>query len=190
MIEKWTILKSERLISNRWIGVRHDQCRIADDTVIEYYVVEKPDYVSIVPITDDGQVVLVRQYKHGCGEIVYELPAGYLEPGEDPLECAQRELREETGYSAETIIPLGRLYTAPSVMTCSAYFFLAQGVRPAGLQTLDEDERIDVEAMPLQTLLEAAANNEILNDVSSLAALYLAQSKWKGGDDYEAPSPR
>ena len=96
---KWDIINSEYLFRRPWLTVRHDQVRLPDGRINpEFYVLEYPDWVNVIAITEDGMFVLERQYRHGLGKTCYEIPAGVIENGETPLEAAKRELQEETGY--------------------------------------------------------------------------------------------
>ncbi len=173
-LEPWEVLESSYVFSNRWLRVRKDICRTNRGNVIDYYVTERFDYVLIVALTPQAELLIVRQYKHGAGKIVRELPAGYIEDGEDPLVCAHRELREETGYEAEKMLPLGVVHASPSASTHQAHFYLAIGARPVGVQHLDANENIVVEKMDFAQAVQAAAHNQVFADLSSTAALFLA----------------
>ena len=91
---KWDIINSEYLFRRPWLTVRHDQVRLPDGRINpEFYVLEYPDWVNVIAITEDGMFVLERQYRHGLGKTCYEIPAGVIEKGETPLEAAKRELQ-------------------------------------------------------------------------------------------------
>ena len=96
----WKTLSSEYLIKRPWLTARRDKVQLPDGRILdEYYVLEYPTWVNVIAITKEGDMVLVRQYRHALGRTNFELVAGVLEKGEDPLVAAQRELLEETGYS-------------------------------------------------------------------------------------------
>lgn len=173
-IEPWEVLESSIAFSNPWLRVRKDIVRTNRGNISDYYVVERFDYVLIVAITSDSEVLMVRQYKHGAGQVIRELPAGYVEDGEDPLLCAHRELREETGYEATEMEPLAVLFASPSAASHRAHVFLATGLRQAGEQRLDANENILVEKMDLAAAVQSAAHNPVFQDVSSTAALLMA----------------
>lgn len=100
---KWELLKSEYLFNRPWLTVRKDCVKIPSGEINdEFYVLEYPDWVNVIAITDEGQFVLEKQYRHGLGKTCYEIPAGVIEEGESPLEAAKRELQEETGYGDGT----------------------------------------------------------------------------------------
>jgi len=101
----WSVRASRYSFRDRWLAVRSDQCTAADGTIIAPYdVVELPDWVNILALTLEQEIVLVREYRHGTGEITLELPSGTVEAGEAPLATAQRELREETGYGGGRVV--------------------------------------------------------------------------------------
>ena len=173
-IEPWEVLDSTIAFSSPWLKVRQDLCRTNRGNLVDYYVVERFSYVAVVAVTPASEVLVVRQYKHGAGQVVRELPAGYIEDGEDPLDCARRELWEETGYEAESMEPLGVLFASPSASAHRAHFFLATGLHQAGEQHLDASESIVVEMMDLQTAVQAAARGQVFQDLTSTAALFMA----------------
>ena len=96
---KWKTLSTEYLIKRKWLTARRDTVQLPDGRINEeYYILEYPDWVNVIAVTKDGKFVMERQYRHGAGEVGYELPCGVMEPDESPLCGAQRELLEETGY--------------------------------------------------------------------------------------------
>jgi len=173
-VRPWDVVESTTILKNPWLTVRRDLCRTSRAQVLDYYVVEKPDYCMVVAVTPARQVVLVREYKHGAREIVRQLPAGYIHPGEPPAESAARELREETGFASPDLRYLGALHASPSAMQCRAHVFLARDAKQRHEQDLDPAEQIAVELMDLEELRRAVARNEVLGDVSSVAALFMA----------------
>ena len=142
---KWDIINSEYLFRRPWLTVRHGQVRLPDGRINpEFYVLEYPDWVNVIAITEDGMFVLERQYRHGLGKTCYEIPAGVIEKGETPLEAAKRELQEETGYGEgewETLMTVsGNCSTTSNLTHC----FLAKGVKKISGQHLDATEDISV----------------------------------------------
>jgi 8-oxo-dGTP pyrophosphatase MutT (NUDIX family) len=169
------VLSSRYLIDNQWIKVRVDTCRTSRGVTIEdYYVVEKPDFTMVVAITDDGKLVTIREYKHGCGGVVLQLPAGYLEPGEDPAHNAVRELREETGYEASRVEHLASLCSSTGIMTNRAHIFLCTGLRAAGPQEMDVQEDIEVHLVDFEDAVAQVCQGRLLEGTAAVAAVLLA----------------
>nr|MDA8217414.1 NUDIX hydrolase [Dehalococcoidales bacterium] len=145
MPKKWDVLSSRYVLDNRWLRVREDRCRTGRGTLVDgYYVTERNDFAMVVALTEAQDVLLVRQYKHGCGQIVCECPAGYIHPGEEPRAAAERELREETGYVAGSVEPLAALFASPAASNHRMHLFLGRGIRKVGEQKLDPAEDIEV----------------------------------------------
>ena len=133
--------------------------------------------VCIIPITDDGMVVMERQYRYAHGRVFFEIPAGKLDyPDEDPLEAAKRELLEETGAVAEKITYLGRLDTTPALIRERIHMYLAEGLT-FGERKLDADEFINVELVPLTDLVEMVMRGEICDGKTQIAILKAARIK-------------
>lgn len=141
----WKTLSSEYLIERPWLTARRDKVQLPDGRILdEYYVLEYPTWVNVIAITKEGDMVLVRQYRHALGRTNFELVAGVLEKGEDPLVAAQRELLEETGYSGGEWKELMQLSANSSTMTNLTHCFLAEGVEKTALQNLDASEDLEV----------------------------------------------
>jgi ADP-ribose pyrophosphatase len=183
-IQPWEVLESSTVFSCPWLKVRKDICRSNRGNVVDYYVIDRFSYVLIVAVTPHSEVLVVRQYKHGAKQVVRELPAGYIEPGEDPVDCARRELREETGYEAERIEPLAVLFASPTAASNKAHIFLATGLVKAGDQQPDPNEKIVVEKMDLA----AAVAAQPFQGLSSVAALLLAWQRWASEETTRCPS--
>ena len=170
----WRVEDRRRLVDSRWLWVDRETVTLPDGTRLDdYYVVHEPDFVMALAVTGDDQAVLARQYKHGIGRATLELPAGYLEEDDVSAEAAiGRELREETGYVARRIEPLGALVTSPTRSPGRGHYFLATGCQRVDDQRLDATERIEVVLAPLERLPALVAAGEI-DAVSSVAAIFL-----------------
>jgi 8-oxo-dGTP pyrophosphatase MutT (NUDIX family) len=143
-------LEKHRLISPR-TGNEHD-----------FFILDCPDWCNIVPLTDDGNVVMVRQRRHGIGEETLELPGGMIDPTDPtPLEGARRELLEETGYRARTVEPIGVIAPNPAMQTNRCHSFLARGCELSGALELDGGEDIEVVTVPIAEIPERIRNGEI-----------------------------
>ena len=161
--KKWKILSSEYLVRRPWLTARRDVAQLPDGRINhEYYVLEYPDWVNIIAVTRDGQMILERQYRHALGKTCYELPCGVIEAGETPLEAAKRELLEETGYAGGEWQEWMTLSPNPATSTNLAHSFLATGVEKVSGQHLDATEDIDVYLVGPDFVRELLENNQIL----------------------------
>lgn len=161
-IQKWTILFSKYILKTKWLTVRQDKIRTSTgEEVDDYYVLEYPDWINVLAITEDGLFIIERQYRHGTQTIDYELCAGTVEKGENPLETAKRELLEETGYYGGS----WELYCVstpnPAAMTNINYSYLAKGVQYSGNRYLEKTEDIEIVLMDYQELKKIIKNGEI-----------------------------
>lgn len=159
---KWKVLGSEYLFERPWLTVRKDRVQISTGQVNdEYYVLEYPDWINVIAITEDGQFVMEKQYRHGLGKTCYEIPAGVIEKGESPLEAAKRELMEETGYGdgtwREMMTVSGNTSTTNNVSHC----FIATGVRKISGQNLDRTEDLEVRLLSREQVLDLLTNDQV-----------------------------
>ncbi len=146
--QAWTVVSSEYLIRRPWLTARKDHVRLPSGVEnTEYWVLEYPAWVNVIAVTTDGRIVMEQQYRHGLGITAYELPAGVVEAGEEPLAAAQRELLEETGYTGGEWQLLTVL--SPNASACSNlnYSFVATGVEHTSTQHLEPTEDISVQLM-------------------------------------------
>ncbi|WP_375437547.1 NUDIX hydrolase [uncultured Hymenobacter sp.] len=150
-IKPWTTLSSELVFHHRWYKLRRDHVQLPTGQVLDdYFVSVRANVALIFALTADEHVILVRQYKHGIGEILIEVPGGVVDEGEtSPLAAAKRELLEETGYVSDEIEPLLEVSDNPTKDTNRIYFFLARNARLVAAQHLDETENIEVLRVPL-----------------------------------------
>ena len=153
--------------------MRVDTVRLQDGREFEMEVIEHSRSVVVVPVTDKGSVLLVRQWRQATGDWLLEAPAGRLEQGESPADAAQRELREETGFSAKELRPLGGFWTAPGLFTEYMYTFLATGLEPAPLpQDPGEDVRVEeVRLDEVPGMIESGAIQDAKTIASVLGVL-------------------
>lgn len=174
----WRVVESSRLVSNRWITVRRDVCQpTRDERLYDYYVVEKSDFAMAVALTADRRLLLVRQYKHGGGQVILECPAGYIDVGEDSADAVRRELREETGYEAREVMPLGVFLVSPSFLNNRAHFFLCLDAEPVGAQKLDALEDIEVVPLDFEQAVRDLVAGRLELDMASTAAVLLARER-------------
>lgn len=161
---------------NRWMTVREDAILRADGAAGIYGVVERPDFVVVIPIEADGSVHLVEQYRYPVGARFWELPQGAWEhaPQADPLAVAAGELREETGLIAERLTHVGHLFPGCGYATQGYHVFLAQGLRQTSQQLDAEEHGLITECFAAETLVEMIRSGRI-KDASTIAALGLAR---------------
>ena len=150
-----------------------DRVELCDGKITRREVVEHPGGVCVLPVDENGLCYMVRQFRYPFGKMLLEAPAGKLEKGEDPLECGVRELSEETGLSAEEMIPMGSMCTSPGYSTERLYLYLARGLH-RGESHPDEGEFLNVERYPLSELVEMVMRNEI-DDGKTVAAILKAE---------------
>ena len=161
-IKEWKVLESEYLVRRPWLTARRDRLELPDGRIIpEYYVLEYPDWVNVIAITKDGQFVMERQYRHAARKISLELPCGVMEEGETPLEAAQRESLEETGFGGGQWKKLMELSPNPSAMSNTTHCFLAIGVEKIAEQHLDETEELSVLFMTKEEVKRMLNENQI-----------------------------
>lgn len=141
----WKTISSEYLVKAPWAVLRKDICEMPNGHIVpEYYVLEYPNWVNMVAVTENGEFILVRQYRHGIGDFVLEIPGGVIDPGEEAIEAARREMLEETGYAFESVQELVSLYPNPATSNNMTATFLMTGGRKVQEQDLDDQEEIDV----------------------------------------------
>jgi ADP-ribose pyrophosphatase len=167
------LIESESIYKGRAFDIRRDTVRLPDGRTTKLDVVEHIGSAVIIPVDDQGNMYFVRQYRHAARLDMLELPAGTLEPGEDPLVCAKREVREETGMASNHIREIGGFYLAPGYSTEFMRVYLATDLYHDPLEA-DEDEFLRVEKMPVKDAIKLAESGG-LPDAKSLAALLLAK---------------
>lgn len=179
MSKAWQTLDSELLLDRKWLRVRRDRVRTANGVLIdEFHVIEAAPWAAVVCITEERELVLVEQYRHGHGGLSLELPAGVLEPGEPPLEAARRELREETGYEAPHFEALWQTRPEPARHEQWAHFAVATGARLVQGQVLDATEDVTVVRRPVSEL--DAIVSEMVHGLHVAALLLAARRGYLG----------
>jgi ADP-ribose pyrophosphatase len=156
----------------RVVNLVVDTVTLPNGTTLDLEVVRHPGAASVVPLVNNGNVLLIRQYRHAAGGFIYEIPAGKLDPGEDPRHCAARELEEEVGRRASSLEPLVTFFTTPGFTDEVIHVFLATGLAP-GTQKLDQDEVLEVIEMSLDDALARIADGTI-RDAKTIIGLQTA----------------
>jgi ADP-ribose pyrophosphatase len=166
------VLSSKTGFTGRAFTIRVDQVKLDNGNTAQWEVLEHPGGVSIVPLDDEENVLMVRQYRHCVGSELLELPAGTLKKGEDPALAATRELQEEVGMTAANLELIGEFYLAPGYSTELMRVYVATGLTPSSLPQ-DEDEQIEVERIPFAQAVKLAITGQ-LRDAKSITGLLLA----------------
>ncbi len=163
-------LDSQTLYQGRIIEVRKDTVLLENGTITTREVIHHPGGVGIVPLTDEGEVYMVRQFRYPYHTTLWEIPAGKLSEGEDPLSCGRRELLEETGCTAQEMLSLGCMYPSAGYVDEVIHLYLARGLSVES-QSLDDDEFLDVESFPLDRLVQMVLSGEIRDAKTQIAVL-------------------
>ncbi len=169
---------SRRIYQGRLVDLHLDEVTLPNGLTIGVEVIRHPGAAAVVAIDAEGRVVLERQYRHAAGGFIFEIPAGTLDGAEDPLACAQRELREEAGLVAATYTYLGSILTAPGFCDERIHLFLARHLAAAE-QALEPDEVLSLEWVPLRGTLEMIRDGTI-RDAKTIAGLHHAAARLIG----------
>ena len=171
----WKVLSHRSLLKIvPWLEVVREQVQLPDGQVVDdYYTIRLPEYSVVVALTPDGRVVAERHYKHGLRAVSLSLPAGYLADGEEPLRGAQRELSEETGYTSDRWLSLGRFVVDGNRGCGVAHFFLARDCAKVCQPDNDDLEEIQVELLAFDEMLDAIRFGQAL-EVCTATAVGLA----------------
>jgi ADP-ribose pyrophosphatase len=152
--------------------LRVDEVKLDNGKIAKREIVEHRGATAIVPVLGDGRVVLVRQYRYAAATELLEIPAGTLEPHEAPEDCARRELEEETGYKCLEMKKMLEVFLAPGYSTERIHIYLAKGLSETKTR-MEDDERINVEKVPISTALEMVKSGKI-QDAKTISGLYVA----------------
>lgn len=166
MIQPWRIQRSEQLLDGRVFRVRKDvTVNPRTGQPHDMYVLENPDWVNVIPLTPDDQVVMIDQWRHGSRTVELETPGGLMDDGENITAAAQRELLEETGYAPEKIIHLGTVLPNPALQSNRQHYVLATGCRQVAELNLDHAEDIAVRLVPLGDIREYIRTGKIMHGI-------------------------
>lgn len=168
---RWEVFKSELKYRCGIFAVRCDASRSQlSGQEHDFHVIETADWVNVVPLTGDRQVVMVRQFRHGIRDLTLEVPAGVIDAADtSPAVAAQRELREETGYTCGSLVPLGVVHPNPAIMNNRCHMFAAPDIELAGPPQWDGTEEIVVETVPLASIPELIRSGAISNALTLVA---------------------
>lgn len=171
---KWKTLSSEYLFNDQWFKVRKEVCETPGGKIVDpYYVYDFPTWVGAVPVTDDGRIVMVRQYRHALGETCIEIPGGCVDDTDKNFEEAiARELLEETGFVFSSYEYLGKISPNPSTNSNLLHMFLARGGKKIAGQQLDGNEEIEVMLLSIEELKQLLRENKILQAMHVACIIY------------------
>lgn len=171
-------ISSRRVYTGRVVSLDVDQVRFPDGTTGELEMIRHSGASAVVPVHDakalDPDIILIRQYRYAANGYLYEIPAGRLDPGESPEECAERELQEETGYSTGRVRRLTTIYTTPGFTDEVIHIFVAEGLSN-GVASREPDEFMELESVPLSRAIGMVRSGEIV-DAKSAIGLMLAEA--------------
>ncbi len=172
--KKWKLLRSKPIFESKYLSILENDYELPDGSEGKgYYHLSRPDYVLVVAIDQNNNLVVERNYRRGVDDFNYELPAGWIDPGETPKEAAEREFKEETGYTGEVEI-LGEIYTQPAFTSMKAYVgFTKIDSRIKEEQSLEHDEDIKCELLHIDTVISMIEKGEI-KDMGFLTGLQMA----------------
>jgi len=165
------------IYTGKVITLNVDTVKLPNGVTVDLETIRHPGAAAIVPIKDDGTVVLIRQFRHAAGGFIYEIPAGKLDSGEDPLHCAARELEEEVGYRASSFELLSSIFTAPGFADEVIHVYKATGLTK-GRQQLDRDEVLEIVEMPLHRAIARIHDGTIRDGktIVGLQAVYIGNA--------------
>lgn len=166
-----TVKSRDKVFAGRVLDVAVEGHEMPDGRQVDFEIIRHPGGAAVLPILADGRLLLIRQFRPAIGEMIYEIPAGRLEPGESAFSCAARELIEETGYTAAQLSPLGSFWSTVGFCDERIHLFLGRGLS-AVEQQLEPDEVITLCPMSLDEALEKIDHGEILDSKTQLAVLH------------------
>ena len=172
--ETWTRKKSKEIADCRIFKVREDFCeRDSDGKAATFFVIENPDWVNVIALTEKGEVVLIEQFRHGSEEIILEIPGGMLDENEDTETAAKRELLEETGYTSDELVYLGKSRPNPAIQNNWIYHYAALKSEKTGDTDFDEHESVVTKLVPLSEIESLVAAGKITHSLAIVGFYYL-----------------
>jgi len=173
-IEPWKVTATTYPYRDEWLSLRSDNLLLPNGKILApYHTIESPDWVNVIAISDQGNIILVEQYRHGAKQILLELPAGNVDPKEKPESAMRRELLEETGYVSDDWRYLGALFPAAARLTNQVHSYLALGARKLAEPAVDESEILRLREMPWEAFAEGLrTGSHMLLEANQLACVF------------------
>lgn len=181
-VDHWEELHSAEAFHNRWLHVTLDTVRLPDGLTYEYTTIRREvEGVGVIGFNAQGQVLLQREYRHPVNQVIWQVPGGLTSPGEDRAVCAARELREETGYEAESLEYLGSFWDNPAMGNAINHLFLGRNLQMASSTARDPSEFVSNHWVSLDWVKQAVTDGTIKDRVvvCALAYLYLHDARWQ-----------
>ena len=174
----WPDCMTKSIYKGRVVNLNLETVTLPNGATVELELIHHPGAAAVVPMKDDKTVLLIRQYRHAAGGYILEIPAGKLDSGEDPRDCAARELEEEIGFRASSLEPLITFFTTPGFTDEIIHLFKATGLTP-GTQNLDHDEVLDVIELPLERAIAQIEDGTIRDGktIVGLQTVYLRERR-------------
>jgi len=172
-------MQTKHIYTGIVVNLNVDTVTLPNGLTVDLEVVRHPGAAAVVPLKDDGTVVLIRQFRHAAGGFIYEIPAGKLSPGEEPVACAARELEEEIGYRAGSFELLSSIFTAPGFTDEVIHVYKATGLTK-GHQHLERDEVLEIIEMPLSEAI-AMIQSGAIRDAKTMVGLQAVYLQRKQG---------
>ena len=181
-IDVWQILESEEIADCRVFKVRKDLSKNeSNGNTSSFFVVENPDWVNIVALTKNREVVLIEQFRHGTENVILEIPGGLIDEGEKPEIAARRELTEETGFEPQEMIYLGKSYPNPAIQSNTIYHYLALDCEKTGTENFDEHESISTKLFPIEEVPRLVEEGKITHALAVTGFYYFTLYEMKKG---------
>jgi len=168
---KWITVSSKKVLKNKWFSLLHDKVKLPGGKIIDYFYMDYPGSIVIVPITNDNEVLMIEQYRYPVKKTCLEVPAGSQE-GEEPDVCARRELEEEIGVKSDKITYLGSFYSSNSFSNENVKVFLAEKLKYVKHKRDETEKSIKVKKRPFKKVVEDIKNGKIVDGLTIIALLF------------------